>query len=360
MVRRKRKGTVSQKQRNDAKKQAELESQVLKQKEEQLQNAPLLSDEKVLDIILTCYCNDGFWKPSEELAECLDMEYMQLTLGKGAKKRLIYIWCSICVLSYLTVNLMEYSHGWKIYANNAKTWLFLQKDFMKSKKDLIISACEILSIDAESMRKNVLFTSDDEISKNADAENAKQEIKKEHGEEEEVDSEWETICMEEPPYSLYYRHRVTYETVWEKPKKVSEEEGNDAIATQQGDGTYGTKKGKIISRQERDVSQYRLTSLRHVVLPEVPISCRGKFCRGKNEASILCMGCIAAAATTNASWNWKKKDIEDSNGIRGLYLCDGCCDSIHMQPQYSDHVNAGHFRFRTCLGKFGFPKQIDA
>ena len=305
--------------------------------------------EKVLEIILASFCDAGYWKPTQELADHLDLLLKQLSLGKETKKRTVYVWCTVVVLSHCMTHLIDYHEYWQTAADAGRAWLFNQPDYASGENDLIKAACDLVGADADDMR-NTIFAAEDTVVDTV--------------EEEDVDDlgDWEELYLEEPPYTVYYRHRITYKTTWDDPRRfppeeTTQNEAEHVVASEAPEDTSSQIAADENAAKQVDVSQYRLPPerLRPPSKPVVNISCQGQLCAGKNEASIFCLGCEKAVSDVNASWNWKRRNSSTTDGAKGLYLCEICCDEIHMNPAFSNHVNEGHFRFSSCLGRLGFP-----
>lgn len=295
------------------------------------------SKEKVLEVILESFNDSGYWKPTKDLAEHLDLELKQLNLSQSAKRRTVYMWCSVIVLAYCMTHLIDYHEYWQNVGEMARAWLFNQPDFMMGKSDLIQTACGLIGASPDDMQRTIFGQADDEV-ETADTTELADDL-----------GDWEELYLEEPPYTAYYRHRITYQTTWYDPRiPVIEETTATGDETIEVDDTGSSTK--------LDVTAFRIPKeqLRHSYnSPEIP--CKGKFCAGKNNATVMCFGCDKALEDINASWNWRRQQSQQPTETKkGLHLCADCCDEIHMNPVYSNHVNEGHFRFISCFGKMGF------
>lgn len=159
---------------------------------------------------------------------------------------------------------------------------------------------------------------------------------------------WIELFMDDPPYSMYYENKFTYETRWTIPTGDSEDE---VIETQPA-----IEEEVVPKKVYVDVSQFRLDKK---VIPKYVAPpagrCQAQGCKGKNKAKILCMACKAVEETVNASWNWNKKTEKVETDVLGLYLCEPCCDAIHYEPETFQHVVNGQYRFLSCYGRKGFP-----
>lgn len=323
-----------------------------------------------------------FWKPSKELANCLQIHYSQLTLAGNHNKetkRTVYIWSTVLVLCYCMTHLIEQVDVWQPLAEEARKWLFCQTMFVSNQGDLIPAACELIGANVRVMKKTIFaktmtLEEDEEVLESEEAGDLMQQ--------------WETLHLDEPPYSVYYRHKRTYKVSWEHPHKIQRDEeaqarereklarereileAQEQRASEDQEEEFKAQERvsedqeveEVVIQQPQvkrviDPSMYRFdySKIRPVYNPPTSPACTGQSCAGKNPATICCVGCVYVSQDFTKSWNYNRTSVGSGKKM-GRYYCNACCDEIHADPSLSNHVNQQQYHFVSCLGKAGFPR----
>ncbi|KAF0755567.1 hypothetical protein AaE_004922 [Aphanomyces astaci] len=154
------------------------------------------------------------------------------------------------------------------------------------------------------------------------------------------------MYLDTPPYSKYYWNQVTNETRWDHPSEYSTTQPSAAEREAQVRAqVLATAKAERVAK----VLPMRITINRKPYMPPKPEVVLDVALKSLHVGDVVidaqaCESCVAKEAKT-ASVFCQACD---------LYLCDGCCDAMHLHPKRANHCDAD-FRFAVCVGYMGFP-----
>lgn len=100
------------------------------------------SSERILEHVLgsfTVVKDIGYWKPTGELAEFLDVPYVKLNLGPppNSAKKVVCVWSTVVTMTYCYTYLYTLREYWYGMAEKARCWLYTQPDFIGGKASLV-------------------------------------------------------------------------------------------------------------------------------------------------------------------------------------------------------------------------------
>lgn len=117
------------------------------------------------------------------------------------------IWTSVLVLVYCATHLVDFHESWYEVSDASVAWLRQQQHFVDQREDLVVSACNLLSVGDPDQLLSTLFALATEAPDPAIAEENAALLRE----------GWQRCYLDEPPYTAYYWNAETNHSTWRHP-----------------------------------------------------------------------------------------------------------------------------------------------